>query len=355
MNGSNGEPRWIEDNSITILDSNNKAERRIGFLCDVSNQLKDEKVRKIIADILEAANSKKNLSDLFEFIHTSVKKLMKADNFYIAYYDEQSNTLSFPYFIDENDDDSSPKKLGKGLTEYVLRTGKSALVDKKLDRELILKGETELLGPQSEIWLGVPLKIKDKVVGVLVVQDYNDPTTYTVEDKQILDVISYPISRAVERKMDEEERNENMIKLQQLNKSKDQLFSLISNDLRSPFNSLLGFADVLSNEFDSLTQRDIKEYLNIINESSKTLFWMTNNLLHYSRMQLGKFSYKPEIINLEKVVRNSIEFLIKNIKAKDLVVKNQVSKEFYIRADEEMLSISLNNLISNAVKFSISG
>ena len=166
---------------------------------------------------------------------------MKADNFYVAYYKRDSDLLTFPYFVDEVDNDSSSKKLGKGLTEYVLRTGKSALVDLLKDEELRKKGEIELIGPQSPIWLGVPLKIKEKTIGVLVVQDYKDPSTYTPAHQQILDVISYPISRAIERKIVEEERKEMIVKLKEMNTSKDRLFSLISHDLRSPFNSLLRF------------------------------------------------------------------------------------------------------------------
>jgi len=103
-----------------------KKTTRMGLLRDIGEKLHEEKLKQIILEILEAANSEKNLSELFRFIHSSIKKLMKADNFYIAYYKRDSDLLTFPYFVDEVDNDSSSKKLGKGLTEYVLRTGKSA-------------------------------------------------------------------------------------------------------------------------------------------------------------------------------------------------------------------------------------
>ena len=217
-----GERKWIEDNSITLYDENEIRNTRMGLLCDVSGKHHEEKLKQIILEILEAANSEKNLSELFKFIHTCIKNLMTADNFYIAYYKRDSDLLTFPYFQDEIDNDSSSKKLGKGLTEYVLRTGKSALIDLSKDEELRSKGEIELIGPQSPIWLGVPLKIKEKTIGVMVVQDYQDPATYTTEHQQILDVISYPISRAIERKSVEEERKEMIVKLKERNTSKDR-------------------------------------------------------------------------------------------------------------------------------------
>jgi len=351
----NGESKWIEDNSFIICDAFNHKVSRYGILKDVGAYIREEKLRQIISEILEASNSEKNLSDLFKFIHTCIKKLMKADNFYIAYYKKDSALLTFPHFVDEEDTDSSAKKLGKGLTEYVLRTGKSALVDLEMDAELRRRGEIELIGPQSPIWLGVPLKIMDKTIGVMVVQDYSNPNTYGPGEQKILDVISYPISRAIERKMMDEDREEMIIQLKEMNRSKDRLFSLISHDLRAPFNSLLGFTEILTTEFDTLTHRDIKEYINVINDSSRTLFAMTNNLLHYSRLQLNKFDFLPEKILLGELIHSAIDLLKFKIRKKDILIKAEVNKEYRIVGDVEMLRITFENLISNSIKYSKKG
>ena len=351
----NGENKWIEDNSFIICDEFNHGVSRFGILKDVGEYMRDEKLRQLIFEILEASNSEKNLGDLFKFIHSCIKKLMKADNFYIAYYKRDSAMLTFPYFVDEEDTDSSAKKLGKGLTEYVLRTGVSALVDLEMDAELRRKGEIELVGPQSPIWLGVPLKILDKTIGVMVVQDYSNPNTYGPAEQQILDVISYPISRAIERKMMDEDREEMIIQLKEMNRSKDRLFSLISHDLRAPFNSLLGFTEILTTEFDTLTHRDIKEYINVINDSSRTLYAMTNNLLHYSRLQLNKFDFLPEKISLDELINSAIDLLKFKIRKKDILIKAEVNKEYRIVGDSEMMRITFENLISNSIKYSKRG
>ncbi len=352
VKAKNGELKWIEDNSITLYDTDDVKTTKMGLLCDVGEKLREGKLKQIILDILETANSEKNLSELFKFIHTCIKKLMKADNFYVAYYKRDSDLLTFPYFVDEVDNDSSSKKLGKGLTEYVLRTGKSALVDLQKDEELRKRGEIELIGPQSPIWLGVPLKIKEKTIGVMVVQDYNDPVTYSPAQQQILDVISYPISRAIERKIDEEERKEMIVKLKEMNTSKDRLFSLISHDLRSPFNSLLGFAEILRTDFENLTHRDIKEYINVINDSSNTLFEMTNNLLHYSKLQLNKYDYIPKKILLNEMLNEAVESLRYRVQKKNISIRFELKQNYFIIADEDMLITIFRNIISNALKFS---
>lgn len=346
---------WIENNSFAYLNSSGQQTSVTGILQDVSASMKDEKVKQIVMEILEETNSEKNINELFKFIHSSISKLMKADNFYIAYYKEDSNLLTFPYFVDEVDTDSSSKKFGKGLTEYIIRTGKSALVDIEMDKELRKGGEVELTGPQSPIWLGVPLKIKEKIIGAMVVQDYKDPKTYGDTDKQLFDVIAFPISRAIERKIVEDEK-EGMIKqLKELNHSKDRLFSLISHDLKSPFNSLLGFANILNDEYDSLTQLEIKEYLNVINESSKTLFGMTTNLLHYSSLQLGKYELRPRLQDLSSEVNSVLINLKDRIDKKDILFKNEIKPETFVFVDKDMLNLIFTNLITNSIKYSHTG
>ena len=351
----NGSLKWIEDNSFSNLDSSGQPVSVTGNLQDVSASMKDEKVKHIVLEILEEANSEKNINEFFRFIHSSVSKLMKADNFYIAYYKEDSKLLTFPYFVDQKDNDSSPKNFEKGLTEYIIRTGKSALVDIELDKELMSKGEVELTGPQSPIWLGVPLKIKDKVIGAMVVQDYSDPKTYSETDKQLFDMIAFPISHAIERKIVEEEREKMINELRDLNISKDKLFSLISHDLKSPFNSLLGFSKILNEEYDSLTQLEIKEYLNIINDSSKTLFGMTINLLHYSSLQLGKYEFRPKLHDLSAELDSVYVVLKERIDKKDILFKNNIEPKTFAFVDRDMLNIILTNLISNSIKYSHKG
>ncbi|MBT8387482.1 MAG: GAF domain-containing protein [Ignavibacteria bacterium] len=351
----NGKLKWIEDNSFAYLDSSEQSTLITGTLQDVSASMKGEKVKQIVLEILEEANSEKNINELFGFIHSSISKLMKADNFYIAYYHKDSELLTFPYFVDEVDKDSSSKKFGKGLTEYIIRTGKSALVDPEMDKELIKRGEVELTGPQSQIWLGVPLKIKEKTIGAMVVQDYKHPRTYGEIDKQLFDVIAYPISRAIERKIVEKEKEVMIKQLKDLNRSKDQLFSLISHDLKSPFNSLLGFANILTDEYDTLTQLEIKEYLNVINESSKTLFGMTTNLLHYSSLQLGKYEFRPRLQDLSAEVDSVLINLKDIINKKDILFKNEIEPHTFAFVDRDMLNLIFTNLITNSIKYSDTG
>jgi PAS domain S-box-containing protein len=322
---------------------------------DITEKKKQEKIQSSILAIHEAANSEKDLVGLFKFIHECIKELMPAENFFIALYDSKDKTISFPYFIDAMDKEPPVKKGAKGLTGYVLRTGKSALVNKEMDSLLQQKGEVEMVGTPTEIWLGVPLKIQDNTIGVLVVQDYKDEKTYGNQEKEILELVSYPISRVIERKRVEVERDELIKKLRELNESKDKLFSLISHDLRSPFNSLLGFSEILTSEYDSLTDDEIREYINVISETSKNLYGMTNNLLAFSRFQMEKLVFNPVKLNLKKIISSNVNMLKGNIIKKNLNLTIEVDNDIYVVTDEEMLNSIFQNLISNAVKFTNRG
>ena len=111
--------KFIEWHNTLFRDKNGEIISIIASGQEITERRKEEKIRKIISEILVEANSEKNLDEIFKFIHHSVSKLMKAENFYIAYYNRDQNLLTFPYCVDKYDDDTSPKKFGKGLTEYV--------------------------------------------------------------------------------------------------------------------------------------------------------------------------------------------------------------------------------------------
>ena len=124
--------------------------------------------------------------------------------------------LSFPYSVDEGNPQFPPKKPGKGLTEYVLRAGKSVLCDEALYEGLRQRGEIELVGVHSPIWLGVPLIVEGKVIGVMVVQDYKNARAYGEREQRILEFVSSQVAMAIHRKQVEEALRESEERYRQL-------------------------------------------------------------------------------------------------------------------------------------------
>ncbi len=350
-----GEEKCILWHNSLIFNEQREVAGILGSGLDITERKKSEKVQQVISKILQAANSSGNLNEFFSFIRTSVSELMPAENFYIALHDREANIINFPYFVDQVDKVAPQKRLGRGLTEYVLRSGKSILVNSAKDEELVASGEVDLIGSPTCIWLGIPLKIQEVTIGVLVVQDYKEEKTYGDREKEILEVISFAISRAIERKRVEEEKSDLIEKLRQLNTSKDKLISLISHDLRSPFNSLLGFSEILNSEYDSLTHDEIREYLRVIYDTSKNLYNMTNNLLQFSRIQMGRVDFNPTRINLSKLIRTSLNLIKGNAIKKQINLLLDVDNSIYVIVDEDMINSIIQNLVSNAIKFTRKG
>ena len=182
-----------------------KSVGRVWSFRDTTESRRAEQVQLATYRISEAAHSARNLQELYAAIHRIVGELMPAKNFYIALYDRATELLSFPYFVDEFDTEFPAKKLGKGLTEYVLRTGQPLLVTPEVQAELERRGEVELIGAPSIDWVGVPLKIGERTIGVLVAQTYAPGVRYGETEKHILQFVSTQVAMAIERKRTEEQ------------------------------------------------------------------------------------------------------------------------------------------------------
>src|SRR5438445_2388671 len=171
---------------------------------DITEQKRAEELNAALYAIAARSQSAEDLQQFFAAIHNIVGQLMNARNFYISLYDPQSQLLSFPYFVDEEDPTPTPKPLGRGLTEYVLRSGEPLLATPAVFEDLVRRGEVELIGASSLDWLGVPLKSGTTCIGALVVQSYNENARFGERDREILKFVSQQLAAAIEHKRYEE-------------------------------------------------------------------------------------------------------------------------------------------------------
>ena len=181
--------------------------RRVGAYAsyrDITEQKRAEELNAALYAIAARSQSAEDLQQFFAALHNIVGQLMNARNLYIALYDPQSQLLSFPYFVDEAEPKPIARPLGRGLTEYVLRSGEPLLATPAVFEELVRCGEVELIGALSVDWLGVPLKSGTACIGVLVVQSYSANTRFGDGDREILKFVSQQLAAAIEHKRYEE-------------------------------------------------------------------------------------------------------------------------------------------------------
>ena len=172
---------------------------------DITDRKLNELTQIAITQISESVLSSKTTDDLFRSIHEAVKPLLPVNNFYIAQHDPGTNLITFPYHVDEIDEDWSPRRLGRGLTSYVIRTGRPLRTTPEIFADLEAAGEVVNDGVRSVDWLGIPLRSKQVVSGVIAIQSYGYNTRITEQHKEILSVIALQVSSAIERFLAERE------------------------------------------------------------------------------------------------------------------------------------------------------
>ncbi|PID56948.1 MAG: hypothetical protein CR986_09730 [Ignavibacteriae bacterium] len=137
---------------------------------------------------------------------------------------------------------------------------------------------------------------------------------------------------------------------QELNKSKDKLISIISHDLRAPFSSLLGFAEILINE-PNLPEDERIDYLKYIYEASQVQLQMVNHLLDWTRLQAGTIKYEPQRLDILDLINNSVSVLTGSVMRKNIKIIVDAEPGLFVNVDERLINQVITNLLSNAVKF----
>lgn len=141
----------------------------------------------------------------------------------------------------------------------------------------------------------------------------------------------------------------------QLNTYKDKFFSIVAHDLKSPFQGLLGLTSILEEEFDNLTAPQVKHFLKALHNSTQNVYNLISNLLQWSRLQTGKMPYKPEVVSLYDHAVSVQNVLHPNYTGKNIKFSIDVPENMELFADKHMLNSLLQNIGSNAIKFTPAG
>jgi PAS domain S-box-containing protein len=209
-----GSWRWIQFTCQNRL-SEAGLEAILFYATDVTDVQRMESERQVSYEIVHALNETAHLDQLLIRIHDALKRILPADNCFVALHDPQNDTFEFPFFVDEYDTVPPPQRVGRSCTAYVFRTGKASLIPQSDFDRLAELGEVELVGSPAPAWLGVPLKTPTATIGVLVVQHYQNESAYDLRDLEFLESVGGHIALAIERRRAEEDlrRNESTLRL----------------------------------------------------------------------------------------------------------------------------------------------
>ncbi len=167
---------------------------------------------------------------------------------------------------------------------------------------------------------------------------------------------SFENRRSLEIEVNERKKAEERIlkyadELQESNISKDKFFSILAHDLKSPFHYLLGYSDLLKNEYVTLGEEDRMKFIGIIHSNSQRLYNLLENLLEWSRIQTGRIDFEMEVFDLAREVKSLSETIKASAVHKNISFEYRISDQAIIKADRNMIRSAIHNLLTNAIKY----
>lgn len=332
---------------------------------------RSERIQKALYHISELSSSVDNYENLFTEIHNIVADFMSADNFFVAFHEQNTDKIQFAYFVDERDEETiqtiSYEKIKNGVTAHILRSGENLVMTKENYEELQQTLKFEVLGTPPVDLMGIPLLRENRVIGAMVVQSYNDNVRYDADDLEILVFISQHITaardRVIQRDLTEsiiEERTRQIVEtnktleaeISERKRMEDLQKALfeISELSTSVDSNMIAFYTKLHNIIRPLINAKYC-YIALLDDKKQNL-----NFPYFIGRDSDYHSTRALTHGLtEYVIRSAEACLVDSAKIYELVDKEEVERKFVIRMIEDSNSwMGVPLIVDNEVKGVIS-
>lgn len=318
---------------------------------DITDRIQREKIQRAVYRISEAAHGSDDLGGLYRQIHQIIGELMPARNFYIALHDTDTDLIHFPYYVDVRDPTPQPRPPGRGLTERVMGTGQPLLATPQVLRSLAARGVIPK-GSPALIWLGVPLRIQGRPIGVMAIQDYENPEVFGDREKEVLFYVAEQVGAAISRKSAERELHRALAKERELGELKSRFVSMVSHEFRNPLGVILSSAEILDHYLDRLPPERRHEQLADIQAAAHRMSRIMEEVLLLSRVESGRFTLKPSPVSLRSFLEQLSDEAVSATRTAHPVRVEFEDAPDVVHTDPSLLRHVLLNLLSNAIKYS---
>ena len=277
--------------------------RTVELRNEVRERQRSEQLQRALFRITELSVASDSMEAFYASVHEIVGELLDARNFYIALLTADDSLLEFPYAVDEHDRDFPRRGLGRGLSEYVLRTGKPLLIDRAGVAELETRGEVVSVGTKSVCWLGVPLMIGNRARGLITVQSYTPDYLYSPRDEGLLSFVSLHIANALQRRQADESLRLAYAELEQRVEHRTSELADTNRELRDQISVREKFENKLKHEalHDALTG---------LPNRSQLLITLTRSLARFQVDPDHAFAVLFLDLDRFKVVNDSVGHLV---------------------------------------------
>jgi signal transduction histidine kinase/ActR/RegA family two-component response regulator len=307
-----------------------------------------------------AVTSALDLDQVLNALYERIRTIMDADCFYVALYDDLSETIEFPLFINgpEGRVRVKPRNIytDPEITGYIIQSRVPLQVP---DLEVLPEDAPfrimSLDGRRTRSYLGVPLIFREQVFGVLSAQSY-ETNAYTTADAELLTTIATQASIAIQNARAYERLVQTADELREVDRLKNQFLANMSHELRTPLNSIIGFSRVMLKGIDGPLTEPQEADLTSIYSSGQHLLNLINSILDMSKIEAGKMDLSFEEVSLHDVFNGVLATARGLLKDRPIELQSDIPEDLpTVWADAQRIRQVLINLVSNAAKFTEQG
>jgi signal transduction histidine kinase len=393
-------------NSSSNISINKEPSENQQYIRELEQELEErkraEKLQHALFQIASIGYDNNDLSEFYEEVHKIIYDLIYAKNFFIALYDEENQSITIPYFIDEKDQQDFKGKvlpIGKGVTSYVLRTKKAQLLTIAQVNALIANGDIDqVLGSADfKSWMGAPMISANFLHGLIVVQSYDENIIYTDNDLKLLNFVAKHVANAIETVVNTIQRKESQLKmakqhrlLEQKNSDlnhvieqlkatqkeliqKEKMASLgglvagIAHEINTPLGICVTGVSHLQEEYriikkdvdsNTLTEaklmdffEDVEEVLTILATNTQRGASLVNS---FKQVAVDQSSNEIRKINFHQYIDEVILSLRPTLKRTQIVINVDCDVGLEVSVNAGAISQIFTNLILNSVKHGFS-
>lgn len=335
-----------------------KYERYIVWLKDVTKEYRQEKINRILLNISQFEVESRNNYQFYRTVQEELNNLFDANNLYVVLFDKFKLSLYLVYLSDtHNIQEVYPT--GNTFAYWVAQTGKAVILNQKQIKRLQKLHNLEFFGPLAQCWMGVPLKIKNDVIGVIALQNYYSPEAFTTEDLDVLKFISSQIATSIQHKENEQEILLAKEKAVESDKLKSAFLANMSHEIRTPMNAILGFSDLVARKNIQPEKKEI--YTQHIISNGKLLLNLVDDIIDLAKIEAGQLKFKRNTTNVDEILTELMHYCIaekKRLKKEEIQIVSQSNRDGspqWLLCDSFRLKQVLLNLLSNALKFTFDG